>query len=229
MNKFNIVWAVLLMGAIAVPVWAAPLAPTLSATSPTAGETTLLRSAGGATTGYVDWMVLPGGSYTGTDFAPLLNSVFGSADIPTGQFLYAYKLESLVDNGSTFSINLTSPDILSMGSFNGDLDAVGHNAANFPNLGAPPPQDFVFTDKKPLVADDGTPVVEGGNITWHFTNDLKAGEESEVLWFTSDNGPTYRPAGMGQGSPVPHAPAPGALLLGILGLVLTNWIKRLIS
>jgi hypothetical protein len=228
---------ILMMG-MALSVSGGPLAPSLSATSPTAGETTMLSSSNGVTpVGYVEWMVLTPGNYSGTVFAPLIRDAFGTTTIPTGQYLYAYEVKSLINDGQSLTIKTDSTNkILKTGSSNLNLESVGHDPVTFANLGAPGPEKHHVANESNLVSQRGISV-DANKVTWAFDGELDAGEVSETLWFIGTTVPTYKPAiysgtkttGTGtspSGGTTAHMPAPGAIVLAMIGFSVLGWIRR---
>lgn len=239
LNHKNI-WMLAIVLGLATVSLAGPLAPTLSATEPRAGETTMFSPLYNKSVGYVEWMVLTPGDYGSRAFAPLVQDVFGSVVVPDGQYLYAYEVKSLVDNGTGLTVRADpATAIVRTGSSDLNFDAVGHNAAEFENLGSPGPMEHHVANETNMVPVSSIETDSDGMITWNFDNKLGRDQISETLWFVSSNSPDYRPAlyqaGQSTGNGVggssnnggtAHAPVPGALVLGILGLGILGWVKR---
>jgi hypothetical protein len=216
-----------------------PLAPSLSATSPTAGETTMVSSSNGVTpVGYVEWMVLTPGNYNGTVFSSLVKDAFGTTTIPTGKYLYAYEVKSLIDNGQSLTIKTDSTNkIVKTGSSDLNLESVGHDSVTFANLGAPGPEEHHVANESNLVSQQGI-TVSSNKVTWTFDGELDQGEVSETLWFIGTAVPSYKPAiysgsgGSGSGGAASggggaaHMPAPGAIVLAMIGFSVLGWLRR---
>ena len=232
MTRIMIQTFLLIMG-LALSASAGPLAPSLSKTSPTAGETTMLAS-NGTSVGYVEWMVLTPGKYNSTVFSALVKDAFGSTTIPTGQYLYAYEVKSLVDNGEALTIKSDSANkILKAGSTAVNLDKSGHDAVTFSNLGAPGPEEHHVANESNLISETGIKV-KNNTVTWSFDGDLNTGEVSETLWFIGNSLPTYKPAiysiligtGEAPGGGAAHMPLPGALVLVMIGFSILGWLRH---
>ncbi len=237
MKKIGRVLIPVLLLSVVGPVLAGPLAPPLTVT-PVAGETTLFSAfAPGTPVAYVDWMVLSGGNYSGSVLRPLVQQAFGSDVIPDGKYFYAYQVESLTNDAEVFTVNIASSSLVeNAGASCLDLDDVGHNENYFSNLGSSPaPAEHEFCPQEPPV-DSTSTYLSQSCITWRFNGELDAREESEALWFVSSCSPSYRPVAIQQdsvppspgtgGIPSNQVPAPGAVLLGMIGLGLINWTQR---
>jgi hypothetical protein len=233
-------WAFILMMGLALTASAGPLAPSLSKTSPTAGETTMLSSTDGVTpVGYVEWMVLTPGNYNSTAFSSLVKDAFGGTTIPTGQYLYAYEVKSLINDGQSLTIKTDSTNkIMKTGSSNLNLDANGHDAVTFANLGAPGPEEHHVANESNLVSQEGISV-DKNKVTWAFDGNLDKGQVSETLWFIGSTVPTYKPAiysgsktgngdspSGGTSGETAHMPVPGAMVLAMIGFGVIGWFKR---
>lgn len=237
-NKKIWIFAIVL-GLTAVSL-AGPLAPTLSATEARAGETTMFSQLYNKTVGYVEWMTLTPGNYGSQVFAPLVQEAFGSVVIPDGQYLYAYEVKSLVDNGTGLTVRADpATSIIKTGSSDLNFDSVGHNAATFSNLGSPGPTEHHVANETNMVPVSSIEADSDGMITWNFDNKLGRDRISETLWFVSSNSPDYRPAlyqagkstgngvgGSSNNGQTAHTPVPGAMVLGILGMAIIGWVKR---
>jgi hypothetical protein len=239
MVKNSKLWILAILLGLTTVLQAGPLAPTLSAAEPRAGETTMFSPQYGKTVGYVEWMVLTPGDYGSKIFAPLVNDVFGSVVVPDGQYLYAYEVKSLVDKGSGLTVRADpATSIVQTGSSNLNLESVGHDSVTFSNLGAPGPSKHHVVNQTNMVPVSSIDVDENGMITWKFDDKLGKNQISETLWFVSTNIPEYRQAlyqagqttGSGAttsgGGGTAHLPVPGAMVLGMFGLAIVGWIKR---
>jgi len=240
MMHIRTIQGLFVMFGMVATVTAGPLAPPLT-TTPVAGETTLYSVYNSYTpVGYVDWAVLSQGDYSTSVFKPLIKQAFGCNIIPDGKYLYAYQIESMVDNVEVFTVNVNSASLVEdLGSCHMDLDSLGHNENYFCNLGSTnePPCEHEFAYQKSIV--DTTNVdLSNTCITWRFDGELDCQEESEVLWFISSCCPSYRPVALqdevpptpGIGDiPSNQVPAPGAVLLGMIGLGMVNFFKRTFS
>lgn len=218
-----------LMTTMGVRSFAGPLMPPLVPNAPVGGETTIV-GVGGAVVGTVDWFVLPPGDYTGTVFAPLVESIFGTGVFATPFYIYAYQIEPAINDIENWTVNVKGPYI-GTGTSSLDLDLVGHDvplAGAFPNLGASPPPAESEVLGAPLQPMMFGPVNKPDNVTYDFDGDLDAGEESEVLWLLSDMPPTYWIGALSDGLPSPGiglvpvpSPEPATVLLmmgALLGL-----------
>jgi hypothetical protein len=204
---------VLLASALATVALAGPVYPDLGGSGPWLGQG-LMESTftAGESVADVDFIVLGPGNYANTDFAGLVTAAFGSSTAP--RYLYAYQVESHLQNLNILSIQVSPNTVVDFGSVaNQDLDAWGHNIGGEDENGG-------GTLQNPTSAE------LAANLTWFFGPGLDSGIESTTLWYTSELRPTYGwaaaqdsiPPSPGKGFlPVP-VPVPGAVILGILGL-----------
>lgn len=239
MMKNTKLWMMTIVLGLTAVSLAGPLAPTLSATEARAGETTMFSPLYNKTVGYVEWMVLTPGDYGSQVFAPLVQDVFGSVVVPDGQYLYAYEVKSLVDNGSGLTVRADpASGIVDAGSSNLNLESVGHDSVTFSNLGSPGPSKHHVANESNMVSASSVEVDPDGMITWGFDDKLGKDQISETLWFVSTNVPDYRPAlyqagkgtgngeGGSSGGGTVQTPVPGAMMLGMFGLAVIGWFKR---
>ncbi len=192
--------------------------------------------------GRVDWMVLAPGDYSviSAGIHDTLVKAANSGSSVLTEYLYSYQVESLIGvPGPPLEIldytvtlmpdgnPLASAFVSSYGFAAGlDLDAHGHTVATFANL--------LGESEAASVIQPGTSKSDGGSsLTWSCAGGLLDTDESDVAWFLSPLAPAYVPGVLDDSSPpnpgsgtVVAIPAPGAVMLGTMGLGLVGWIKR---
>jgi len=214
--------AVTMLG-LAVTAAAGPVEPALTGYGPWLGQAQMTSKFNGAVAvANVDWVVLAPGNYAKTSYDQLVNSVFGTSTAT--HYLYAYQIESQMRNLNVLSIQTNNA--LEIGFATGrDLDLGGgwgdHDLSG----------EDEFGSQNPLANPTGT--LAGTNATWLFGPGLDQGYESAILWYTSDVRPTYElaavrdsfPPSPGRGFLPTPVPAPGAALLGFLGVSLVGAVR----
>lgn len=197
----------------------ADIPPPPGGSGPWIGQATMTSSFNASSVANVDWVVLAPGTYNSGPYAQLVQAVFGSNTAT--KYLYAYQVESHLQNLSMLSIQAPNLDRI------GFISNQGLNANGWGNHG--------FSGS-PGGAIENPVRTEAGqsNATWFFGNNMDAGHQSSILWYTSDLRPTYAmarvqdsiPPTPGRGFlPVP-VPAPGAAMLGVLGIALVHAFTR---
>ncbi|MFA0761123.1 MAG: hypothetical protein HZLCBSQH_001227 [Candidatus Fervidibacterota bacterium] len=230
-----------LMVGLGARSFAAPLLPPLPNTPPfpvVAGESKLAEIITPNDFIRIDWIV--------QDATP-----FGFPNF----FAYLYQIENTTGTGDgirSFNVSFSTSPLTIAGVLGGDnLDSVSafhaaHTAANFPNLGPPPPAEVepIPGTINPSNANDYSVFISPTGVSWNINNaNIPPGSQSITLFIIDPRPPMY---GMGVaqdsgkqwrtgqtlvpgqfGDPVPvPSPEPATLVLLSLGLGIVGFLRR---
>ena len=104
--------------------------------------------------------------------------------------MYTYQVESLVADGTAFSVNVSPESVLDTGDLDGldmDFDLFGHDVTTFANV-AGEHEGFTYDDDATFTFDAD---IGDNNVTWEFDSTLASGFESDILWILATAPPQY--------------------------------------